>query len=70
MESLNCEGKGKTTIITAHRLSAIVHADLIIVMDNGKIIERGTHDQLIAQDGWYKETYNTQQLEEKMKGGN
>ncbi len=39
-------------------------------MDNGKIIERGTHDQLIAQDGWYKETYNTQQLEEKMKGGN
>ena len=64
------EGSGKTTIITAHRLSAIVHADLIIVMDNGKIIERGTHDQLIAQDGWYKETYNTQQLEEKMKGGN
>ena len=70
LENLKEERSGKTTIITAHRLSAIVNADLIIVMDNGKIIERGTHDQLIAQDGWYKETYNTQQLEEKMKGGN
>ena len=70
LENLKEERSGKTTIITAHRLSAIVHADLIIVMDNGKIIERGKHDQLIAQDGWYKETYNTQQLEEKMKGGN
>ena len=70
LENLKEERSGKTTIITAHRLSAIVHADLIIVMDNGKIIERGTHDQLIAQDGWYKEIYNTQQLEEKMKGGN
>lgn len=70
LENLKEERSGKTTIITAHRLSAIVHADLIIVMDNGKIIERGTHDKLIAQDGWYKETYNTQQLEEKMKGGN
>ena len=70
LENLKEERSGKTTIITAHRLSAIVHADLIIVMDNGKIIERGTHDQLIAQEGWYKETYNTQQLEEKMKGGN
>lgn len=70
LENLKEERSGKTTIITAHRLSAIVHADLIIVMDNGKIIERGTHDQLVAQDGWYKETYNTQQLEEKMKGGN
>lgn len=70
LENLKEERSGKTTIITAHRLSAIVHANLIIVMDNGKIIERGTHDQLIAQDGWYKETYNTQQLEEKMKGGN
>ena len=70
LENLKEERSGKTTIITAHRLSAIVHADLIIVMDNGKIIERGTHDQLIAQEGWYKETYNTKQLEEKMKGGN
>ena len=69
LENLKKERKGKTTIITAHRLSAIVHADLIIVMDNGKIIERGTHDELLAQNGWYKETYSSQQLEEKLKGG-
>lgn len=69
LENLKEERKGKTTIITAHRLSAIVHADLIIVMDNGKIIERGMHDELLAQDGWYKETYSNQQLEEKLKGG-
>ena len=68
LENLKKERKGKTTIITAHRLSAIVHADLIIVMDNGKIIERGTHDELLAQNGWYKETYSSQQLEEKLKG--
>lgn len=69
LENLRKERKGKTTIITAHRLSAIVHADLIIVMDNGKIIERGTHYELLAQNGWYKETYSSQQLEEKLKGG-
>lgn len=69
LENLKEERKGKTTIITAHRLSAIVHADLIIVMGNGKIIERGTHDELLAQNGWYKETYSSQQLEEKLKGG-
>ncbi|MGX7111306.1 ABC transporter ATP-binding protein [Gemella cuniculi] len=69
LENLKKERSGKTTIITAHRLSAIVHADLIIVMDNGRIIERGTHDELLLQNGWYKETYNSQQLEEQLKGG-
>ena len=55
--------KGKTTLITAHRLSAVVHADLIIVMQNGTIIERGTHEELLQQKGWYYDTYQLQQLE-------
>ncbi|MDZ5473370.1 ABC transporter transmembrane domain-containing protein [Bacillus sp. 31A1R] len=60
---------GKTTMITAHRLSAIQHADLIIVLDEGEIIQKGTHDQLMEHDGWYKEMYLRQQLEELVEHG-
>ncbi|TCN25457.1 ABC transporter transmembrane domain-containing protein [Mesobacillus foraminis] len=61
--------KGKTTIITAHRLSAIQHADLILVLEDGKIIERGTHGQLMEFAGWYKNMYVHQQLEELVEQG-
>ena len=66
IDNLKETRKDKTTIITAHRLSAVVHADLILVMQNGHIIERGTHEDLLALDGWYAQTYQSQQLE--MKG--
>lgn len=56
--------QGKTTIITTHRLSGIQHADHIIVLDDGNIAQQGTHAQLIAQNGWYKEQFDRQQLEE------
>lgn len=55
--------QGKTTIITAHRLSAVNHADLILVIDNGTILESGNHEQLMAQGGWYAATYHAQQIE-------
>ncbi|AMQ85924.1 lipid A export permease/ATP-binding protein MsbA [Pseudomonas sp. 22105] len=45
--------KGRTTLVIAHRLSTIEKADLILVMDQGRIVERGTHDDLLAQNGYY-----------------
>ena len=66
IDNLKETRKDKTTIITAHRLSAVVHADLILVLQNGQIIERGRHEDLLALDGWYAQTYQSQQLE--MKG--
>ncbi len=54
---------GKTTMITAHRLSAIKHANMIIVLEDGKIIQKGTHADLMATTGWYKEMYEKQKLE-------
>ena len=68
IENMKQERKGKTTIITAHRLSAVVHADLILVMENGQIKERGNHEKLMAQQGWYYDTYQAQQLSEKLEG--
>lgn len=63
LNSIKESRSGKTTIISAHRLSSVMHADEIIVMDQGRIIERGTHQQLINNNGWYKEMYDHQQLE-------
>ncbi|MGE7667792.1 ABC transporter ATP-binding protein [Ureibacillus composti] len=63
IENIQRERKEKTTIITTHRLSAIHHADRIIVLDDGKIIEEGTHEELLSKSGWYKEQYVRQQLE-------
>ena len=69
LSALKANRAGKTTIITSHRLSAIQHANLIIVMDEGKITERGTHEELMIAGGWYKEMYLRQQLEELVEHG-
>jgi len=60
--------QNKTTIIAAHRLSSVKHAEEILVIDNGKISERGTHEQLLAANGWYKKMWDKQQLEAKIEG--
>ncbi|AIF42664.1 ABC transporter ATP-binding protein [Virgibacillus sp. SK37] len=64
IDHLRQERKSKTTFIAAHRLSAVTHADHIIVLEDGKIAEEGTHEQLLNNNGWYKEQYIQQQLED------
>ena len=63
IENIKKERKGKTTIITTHRMTAVQHADQIIVLDDGRIIEHGTHAELMQKNGWYKKQFTTQQVE-------
>jgi ATP-binding cassette, subfamily B, bacterial len=56
---LNSALRGRTSVIIAHRLSTVVHADRIIVLRQGAIIEQGTHAELLARRGHYAELYGT-----------
>jgi ATP-binding cassette subfamily B protein len=58
--------QGKTTIIVSHRVSSAKNADKIIIIDNGKIEQEGTHNQLVNQDGYYKALYLKQITEKEM----
>ncbi|KPV43708.1 ABC transporter ATP-binding protein [Alicyclobacillus ferrooxydans] len=69
LESLKANRSARTTLIATHRLSTIEHADYIIVLDDGCIVEQGTHEQLVLQNGWYKDMYQRQQLESLVEQG-
>jgi len=66
--------EGRTSLMIAHRLSTVRHADVILVVESGKIVERGTHKELLALGGKYYSLYNKQYEEESvaeiMAGGN
>jgi ATP-binding cassette subfamily B protein len=59
--------QGRTTIFISHRVSTIRNADRIAVLHEGRIVELGTHDQLLARDGYYTDLYNKQLLEEELE---
>ena len=63
LHNLRQWGEGRTVIISAHRLSALTEASEIIVMQHGHIAQRGEHDSLVQQPGWYRDMYRYQQLE-------
>ena len=59
-KAMNALMNGRTSFVIAHRLSTIRDADVILVMNNGTIVEQGTHEQLLAQNGFYRELYASQ----------
>lgn len=62
LASLRKERRAKTTLIAAHRLTSVMDADLILVLKDGKIIEEGTHQELLARHGWYESMWQKQEL--------
>ncbi|WP_127848533.1 ABC transporter ATP-binding protein [Lacticaseibacillus hulanensis] len=68
LENMRHDRADKTTIIAAHRLSSVMHADEILVLQEGRVIDRGTHEQLLANNGWYAQMWDLQQLESKIEG--
>ncbi|MDR1271987.1 MAG: ABC transporter ATP-binding protein, partial [Clostridiales Family XIII bacterium] len=59
-KAMNNLKKGRTSFVIAHRLSTIRNADTILVMKDGDVVEKGSHDELIAADGFYAELWNSQ----------
>ena len=67
LSSLRQVREGKTVLIVSHRVSSVKDADFVIVLEEGKIIEKGTHEELLAFEGYYSELYRRQALEEEIE---
>jgi ATP-binding cassette subfamily B protein len=67
LQSLGGVMQNRTTILISHRVSTVRHADLIIVLEKGEIVEQGTHFELIAAGGYYADLYQKQLLEEELE---
>lgn len=71
LKNLTAARQDKTTLIATHRMSAIMNANEILVLEDGHVVERGQHEGLMAEQGWYYDMYNEQQLQKEVteKGG-
>lgn len=66
LESLRRAGSGRTLVVAAHRLSTVMRADQIVVLERGRISARGTHEELLRHSAWYRETWRMQQAREEL----